>query len=109
MYDAGVIREIILGLALCTSAGACSDDSEGSCGLRTTGLSGEAPLCGNTLECGGDEWALACDATAGECTCSKNGVDEKTISYEDRFCPSDFGAADFDAHADTAAEVCGWP
>jgi hypothetical protein len=95
--------------------GACDGDEESEttsnpCALRTTGLSGEAPSCTNSLECGSDEWELACDgAGTGECTCSRNGVVEQTIYYDDRFCPIDFGTADFDAHAAAAREACGWP
>jgi hypothetical protein len=100
---------IAVGLWLLASTAACGDDGA-DCGLRTTGLSGEAPYCGNHLECGDDEWELACDGDGtGECVCSKNGQEEKTIPYDDKYCPADFSNADFDAHQAAASEACGWP
>lgn len=98
---------VVCGLAL---AGCGSDDEDGpSCAMRTVGLAGEAPACSNYLECGDDEWELACDGTTGECLCLNNGALEKTIPYHDSYCPADFSTADFDAHEAAAREACGWP
>jgi len=97
---------LVLGL---TSCGSDDDDGGSSCALRTTGLAGEAPDCLNTLECGDDEWELDCATTTGDCECRHNGVVEKTIPYDDSFCPADFSSADFDVHEAAAKAACGWP
>lgn len=103
----GLVVVAWLGLVACGSG----DDSGSSCGaVRTTGLSGQGPSCSNSLECGDDEWRLDCDGSAtGSCTCLKNGAKEKTVPYDDSFCPADFSTADFDAHYAAARKACGWP
>lgn len=102
----------VIGMALLLGFCSCGDDDDSadgsSCALRTTGLSGEAPDCTNRLECGDDEWRLECEGS-GTCVCLFNDAEEKTIPYEDAFCPADFSTADFDAHAEAAAAACGWP
>lgn len=104
------LAAILMALGVCLAACDSDDDDNEGCAMRTTGLSGEAPDCTNTLECGGNEWSLECDgANTGQCTCLKNGAVEKTIPYEDRFCPLDFSTADFDAHEAAAREACDWP
>lgn len=99
-----------IALPLCWVACGDSSSDGASCDLRETGLSGEGPTCSNTLECGSDEWRLECDGPGtGECICSMNGAEEKTIPYEDAFCPADFSNANLDAHYAAAREACGWP
>ncbi|MBW2526160.1 MAG: hypothetical protein JRI23_18405, partial [Deltaproteobacteria bacterium] len=93
------VAVVSLALALCAASCGDDDDDGPSCALRTTGLSGEGPTCMNSLECGDDEWRLECDGIdSGTCTCLHNGVEEKTIPYDDAYCPADFSTADFEAH-----------
>lgn len=108
MWQRGMAVALWVGLSLAACSSGDGDSS--SCAMRTTGLSGQGPSCSNSLECGKTKWELSCDgAVSGNCVCSKNGVDEKTIPYSDSYCPADFSTADFDAYAAAAAKACGWP
>ena len=96
-------------LALSFVVAGCSNDISGSCPSGTT--TGTAPHCVITGECIASHTGvkLDCSGSDGTCICSENGVEGKTVDYQDAFCngASDSQTVDPDA-LNAANSACGW-